>query len=507
MAENILEIKHIDKRFGGTHALCDVSLDLREGEIHALVGENGAGKSTLMNIISGVIRPDSGEVYLAGKKMEVRNPYDAQVAGIGFVHQELALCPDLTVAQNIFMDRMPTKGGFVQKKKLYAQTTEILSQFGESGARIHPGESIRNLGAAQQQLVEIAKAVSLDSKVIIFDEPTSSLMEAEVAKLFEIIRSIVKRGVSVFYISHKLSEIFELCDRVTILRDGTWINTKNVADTDAEQLVQDMVGKSYANMYAAKSDVHDGEEVYRVSHIARSPIFHDISFYTRKGEILGLYGLVGAGRTESVRAACGIDKKQSGKVSLYGKELTINSYADALKNGICYLSDDRKLDGLFLLMSISNNMMAPQIRAFSKNGFVSRRQLNKVTNEYREKLHIKYGSAADGISSLSGGNQQKVMLAKLLATDPKVIILDEPTRGIDVGAKSEIHNLLRTLNDNGMSVIVISSELPEIISLCDRVSIISEGRTVGELTGEAVCQEKIIQMISQNSMDKQEKAV
>ncbi|MDO4274359.1 MAG: sugar ABC transporter ATP-binding protein [Eubacteriales bacterium] len=500
----ILKTENIKKHFTGTYALKGVTVELKKGEIHALVGENGAGKSTLMNIISGVFPADEGSVYLDGKLIHFRNPNDAQMSGIGFVHQELALCQDLSVSNNIFIGHLPTKKGMVDNDSLCRQSRQILEKFGESGRNIDPSETVSTLSVAQQQMVEIAKALSSDCKVLIFDEPTSSLNEDEAEGLFEMIRKLARQGIGIFYISHKMDEIFSLCNTITIMRDGCRIETVSVKDTNTEYVVSNMVGKELGNLYPEKSTVK-GAEVLRVENLTREPLFSNVSFSTYQGEILGLCGLVGAGRTEIARAVCGIDKRQSGDIYLNGKKLSVNNCKDASRAGICYLTEDRKKDGLFLDMSLIENMIAPQIDAFSSHGFVTVRRAEKTTGRYKELLNVKYSSLNQNIGSLSGGNQQKLMLAKLLAMKPKVLFLDEPTRGIDVGAKAEIHQLLRKLCEEGISIVVISSEMPETVGVCDRVVVINNGKSVGEISGSRLTQGKIVSTISEFSEKEGEK--
>ena len=494
--EIILKTSDIKKHFTGTYALKGVSVELKKGELHALVGENGAGKSTLMNIISGVFPADSGSVYLDGSEVHFRNPNDAQMAGIGFVHQELALCQDLSVGNNIFIGHLPTKKSMVDNSSLNEASRKILDQFGESGKNIDPSEMVSSLSVAQQQMVEIAKALSSDCKVLIFDEPTSSLNEEEAKGLFEIINKLAAQGIGIFYISHKMEEIFNICNTITIMRDGQKIETVEVKNTNPEYVVSNMVGKELGNLYPEKSKTR-GKEVLKVEGLTRKPYFSNVSFSTYEGEILGLCGLVGAGRTEIARAVCGIDKRQSGDIYLYGKKISVNNCKDAAKAGICYLTEDRKKDGLFLDMSLLENMIAPQISVFCKHGLLSGRQAEETTAKYKSMLNVKYSSTAQNIGSLSGGNQQKLMLAKLLAMKPKVLFLDEPTRGIDVGAKAEIHQLLRKLSDEGISIVVISSEMPETVGVCDRVVVINVGEVVGEISGDELTQSQIVSTISE----------
>jgi ribose transport system ATP-binding protein len=503
----VLQVQDIKKRFTGTYALKGVSMELFEGEIHAIVGENGAGKSTLMNIISGVLQPTEGKIVLDGNEVHFINPAAAQEAGIGFVHQELALCKDLSVGNNIFIGHVPMKkNGLVDDKKMEEDSAKLLCQFAQSGKEIDPKTEVSKLSVAQQQMVEIAKALSMKCKVLIFDEPTSSLNVDEAGELFGIIRSLAATGIGILYISHKIEEIFELTDRCTILRDGQLIKTVNTKDTNAQDIVNGMVGKELGNLYSKKTSAI-GKEVLKVEGITREPRFRNISFSTYKGEILGLCGLVGAGRTEIARSICGIDKKDSGKIFLEGKEITINCCRDAMDRGICYLTEDRKNDGLFLDMTVLENIMAPQIHAFTQHGFVSIPKAKKVTEEYRQLMNIKYSSLNERIGSLSGGNQQKLMIAKILAMKPKAVFLDEPTRGIDVGAKAEIHQLLRKLSNEGISVIMISSEMPEMIGTCDRIVIINDGNVAGELNDGEITQDNIIEMISSSSQEEKREAI
>lgn len=491
----ILSARKIDKHFYGTQALKEANLTLKAGEIHAIVGENGAGKSTLMNIISGVLPADSGQIFLDGQEVHFKNPNDARVAGIGFVHQELALSQDLSVADNVYVGHLPKRFGMLDNRVLYKKTREVLSNFGDTGKAIDPAEIVNDLSVAKQQMVEIAKALSSECKVLIFDEPTSSLNESEAEKLFEVIRRLAEHGIGILYISHKMAEIFDLCDSITIMRDGCTIETVSVEETTTEHVITTMVSMDLGHLYPDKSP-SVGAEVLRVENLTNMPHFKNISFTTYKGEILGLCGLVGAGRTEIARAICGIDKVQSGKIYLEGIDIHIHSCRDALREKICYLSENRRLDGLFIEMPLTENIIAPQIDNFASAGIVSKKLAAKVTNEYKEKLNIRFVSPYQVIGSLSGGNQQKLMIAKILAMKPKVIFLDEPTRGIDVGAKSEIHQLLRTLSNEGINVIVISSEMPETVGICDRVVIINLGEAVCELNKDELTQKNIVSAIS-----------
>lgn len=499
----ILRAENIVKKFPGTIALNGVSIELKAGEVHAIVGENGAGKSTMMNVLSGVLTPDSGKIFVKGKEASYKSPRDAQHLGIGMVHQELALCPEVTVGDNIFIGKLPTKSGFVDRKKLYKDTANALKPFDMD---IKPDDQVAYLSAAKQQVIEIAKALAMDCKVIIFDEPTSSLNEKEAQLLFKVIEEIAKKGIGVFYITHKLSEVFQICDRITVLRNGKLVGTHDRKSVTADEVVSEMVGRKMGSYYPQKSTISDDKELFRVEGFTVPNKFLDVSFSVKKGEILGLYGLVGSGRTEVARAICGIDLKKSGRVLIDGKQIKINNYKDALDNGICYLSEDRKLDGLFLSMSVADNMIAPQVDKIAKNKFLSKRVINKLTLDYKDKLNTKFSSPNQSINSLSGGNQQKIMVAKLLATNPKVIIMDEPTRGIDVGAKLEIHSILRDLCNKGIGVVVISSELPEIIGISDRVVVMYEGEVIGDIRGDIITQDNIIAKITEYTDKREEKA-
>lgn len=491
--EYCLKVENITKTFPGTIALSKVVLQVKTGEVHALVGENGAGKSTLMNIISGVLPPDEGTITFQEKTVRFSNPSEAQAAGVGFVHQELALCPHISVAENIFMGRYD-KGpfGFIKRKKLYADTAELLKLF---KTNIRPENMVGDLNIADQQVVEIAKSLSLKCKLLILDEPTSSLSDAESEILFSIIRKLKSEGISVLYISHRIAEIFEICDRVTILRDGCYINTFNVSEVTPRQIVEGMVGRELNDFYPPKSS-ESGEPMLKVSGLRRDGVFQDISFELRRGEILGLSGLVGSGRTEVARAICAIDRLDAGEVHFLGKPVRLKNYSDAIKHGLCYLTEDRKLQGLFLNLTVKNNINAAIIDTLSRHLILQSKKEAENATTYVDRLNIKVHSINQLISSLSGGNQQKAMIAKWLSANPAVIIMDEPTRGIDVGAKSEIHNMLRELSNNGIGVMLISSELPEIIGMCDRVIVMHEGRMTGEVSGREITEQSIIMLAS-----------
>jgi len=493
--QTVLEVKGIVKAFGATKALNGVDFSLRSGEIHALVGENGAGKSTLMNIIDGVLAADSGSIYVDGKQVCIKDPHVAQTLGIGFVHQEIALCPHVSVAENIFMSEINNSKHFaVNYKQLYKRASEILAPM----ANIDPKKLVSELSVSEQQVVEIAKALSMNCKILILDEPTSTLSENESIALFQIMRNLKQSGIGIVYISHRMAEIFGECDRVSILRDGFYIGTYDVSQTNPKEIVSKMVGREIVDMYPAKkaASTNDDQPLFEVRNFTDGVRFRNISFDLKEGEILGLSGLIGAGRSEVAQAICGIRKKTAGEVYYKQKKLEINIPQDAIDQGIVYLTEDRKSLGLFLELSIKMNISAMKIKNVSKLGLVNNNLEAAQAREFAKKLGIKCSSVDRFASSLSGGNQQKVLISKLLTVEPKVIIMDEPTRGIDVGAKSEIYKLLRKLANEGMGVIMISSELPEIVGMCNRVIIMHEGAISGEVGLDDLNERRIIQLAS-----------
>ena len=489
----ILSVKGIVKQFPGTLALNNVDVVVHEGEAHALVGENGAGKSTLMNIIAGVYQANKGTVEFLGKEVKFHNTKEAQDSGIGFVHQELNLCKHLKVAENIFMGRMPKNSmGFINQKELFNRAKELLNKF---NADFSPNELVSNLTVAQSQIVEIAKALSLDCKLLILDEPTSSLTEQETKVLFSIVKEIKKNGISILYISHRMEEIFEVCDSLTVLRDGNVVKRVNIDEVNTDQIIQMMVGREIKNLYPPKSS-KIGDVFFEVQNFTHPGVFQNINFKVRKGEILGFYGLVGAGRSEVMRSICGVDPHTSGKLFLEGKEVRFNQYEDAISHGVGYITEDRKAQGLFLHMTIMENMSAANLQHVSHGAFIQKSTEKELSEKYVDMLNIKISSVKEDVNDLSGGNQQKVMIGKWLSIEPKLLILDEPTRGIDVGAKSEIHKLLRNLCESGVCVVVISSELPEIIGMSDRIIVMHEGVISGEVSGKETTEENIIMYAS-----------
>lgn len=501
--EPILEITDLFKSFGPIRALRGVSFELRRGEIHALVGENGAGKSTLMNIIDGILLPDSGEIRIDGELVTIKSPAAAQKLGIGLVHQEIALCPDVTVAENIFMAATnSSRSPLMNYAALYRKAADVLHRL----ANIDPAELVRALSISQQQLVEIAKALTLDCRVLILDEPTATLTEREAKVLFEIMHRLAAQGISIIYISHRMIEIFENCDRVTVFRDGQYITTMNVADTTPGAVVSAMVGRVIDDLYPQKQRPEDRSEevILEVRGLSESRRFRDVSFQLKRGEILGLAGLIGAGRSEIVKGICRLEGEVTGEVRLAGRPLEIRHYGDSIAQGLVYLSEDRKGDGLFVSMSIAANVSALRLRQVaSVAGFIDDRLEARQAERLGRQLNLKHGGIDQPVSFLSGGNQQKVAIAKMLSVDPKVIFLDEPTRGVDVGAKAEIHRILRDLATRGVGVVVISSDLPELIGVCDRVLVVREGTIVGEVSGDDIREDRIIYLASVCSQQRQ----
>jgi len=492
----LLDVRGISKRFIAIRALEGVDFSLRRGEIHALVGENGAGKSTFVNIIAGVLSPDDGDIYIEGKYVKINNRREAQKLGVGFVSQEINLCPDVTVAENIFMSAInQSKKIIVNYKNLYKESEKILKLI----TRIDPKKKVSELKVSEQQVVEIAKEVfPVKCKFLLLDEPTSSLSESEADSLFKIIQRLKKQGKGIVYITHRINEVFSQCDRVTVFRDGRNMGTYEVTKTDRETICNKMVGRKIGNMYPPKKNLYNkvNEVLFEVRNFSDDNIFRDINFKLYNGEILGLAGFVGAGRTEVLQTICGIRSKTKGEVFYKCKKLNINTFADAIKNGIIYFPEDRKNNGLFLNMMVKQNIFAMYTKVVSKKGFINKKLEEKLTKKYIENLNIKCSNINQNVISLSGGNQQKVLFAKSLVVKPKILFMDEPTRGIDVGAKAEMHKLLRQLSNEGVGVIMISSELPELIGMCDRIIVINEGVQCGELIQDKINEKCIIHMAS-----------
>lgn len=487
----LLEMKHICKSFPGVKALQDVSLQLKAGEIHALLGENGAGKSTLIKVLGGIYIAEEGEIYIEGKKVEIGGVKDAQTNGIAIIHQELVLVPHMTVAENIFLGREHGKGRFVNKDSMNKEAQTLLDQY---QMNIDAETLIKDLTIAQQQMVEIVKAISFNSKILVMDEPTSSISDKEVGFLFETMRTLTKKGVGIIYISHKMSELEEICDRVTVMRDGTYVGTKEVKDTSKDELVAMMVGRELTNYYTRDFGSSD-EVVLKCENIADGKMARGASFEVHKGEIIGFAGLVGAGRSEVMKCIFGLTKNSTGDIYMEGKKIEIHSPVDAVKYGIALVPENRKQEGLYKVQSVKFNSTIQVLKDFIKGIRVDLDKEEKITQDYIDMMSTKTPSQDQVIGNLSGGNQQKVMIGRWLATNPKVLILDEPTRGVDVGAKSEIYAIMNELAKQGMAIIMISSELPEILNMSDRIYVMREGKIRGCFNhSEGVTQEDIMQL-------------
>jgi inositol transport system ATP-binding protein len=487
----VLKLEDISKSFPGVKALQNVSFDVKRGEVHALMGENGAGKSTLMKIIAGIYKPDTGSIQLNGQQVNIRSEREAMSMGISMIHQELMPIKEMTVADNIFLGREPDFKlfkGVVNKRQLYEKTNELFEQI---GIRLNPRLPMKQLSVAETQLVEISKAVSFSSSVMIMDEPTSALTDREVEKLFDLIHMLAAKGVSIIYISHKMDEIFQVADRITILRDGQYIGTSHSKDINKDKLITMMVGRELSDIFLKRAH-RAGEVCLEVEHLSKQGQFQDISFQIRKGEILGIAGLMGAGRTELAETLFGLRKADSGEIRIRGEKVTIDSPQTAISKGIALVPEDRKGTGLNLLASVKENLSLPNMSSISTFGFISGGVECKEAEDQINSLKIKASNMNQTVGDLSGGNQQKVVIGKWLIRDPDILILDEPTRGIDIGAKSEIYQLINQLAAGGKAVVMISSEMPEIIGLSDRVIVLCEGRLISEFNKEEISQEKIM---------------
>lgn len=501
MSENdILLMENISKSFPGVKALSDVNLTVRKGTIHALMGENGAGKSTLMKILDGIYTPDSGQITFQGQPVTIDNTHTALKLGISMIHQELSPIPYMTVAENIFLGREPLgKYGLIDKRKLNADTKALLDRL---EIYIKPTSLMKTLSVANTQMVEIAKAISYDASLIIMDEPTSAITEREVAHLFRMIRSLKAKGVTIIYITHKMDEVFQIADDITVLRDGKHVATVPASQTNKHKLITMMVGRELTEMFP-KEFAPIGEIVLSVRNLTRAGIVEDISFDLRRGEILGIAGLMGAGRTEVIEAIFGIHKLETGEIFIKGKKTQINSPADAINNGLALLTEDRKLTGIMSVLPVRDNMMIASLSNYEKRGFLNKRVIDATCKQERSRLDIKTPSMDQLIKFLSGGNQQKVLVSRWLLTSPDILILDEPTRGIDVGAKAEIHKLMCKLAQDGKAIIMISSELPEILGMSDRILVMHEGRVGGIFERKDATQESIMQAATGHGLDAQ----
>ena len=485
-----VDMENINKSFGGVKALDNVTFQVKPMEVHALVGENGAGKSTLMKVLSGAVIKDSGEIYINGEKVHINNPKDGIDNGISVIYQEFALIGSLTVAENIFIDKLSDKGRLINWKSLRQRAKDLLDSLGFGNIPVNKTAS--ELSVAHQQVVEICKALARECSVLILDEPTAVLANNEVEQLFNLLRALREKGVSIVYISHRLEEIFTLADRITIMKDGCFVTTRDAASLDKDQLVSMMIGRTLETYFPAR-DSKIGQTIFKVEDICRGTVVNNVSFEVHEGEVLGISGLIGSGRTETMRAIFGADQKDSGQVYLAGKQIKIKSPQSAVAQGIAMLPEDRKAHGVLLNVSIRNNITLTRLKAFSGVfNVISKKKETEYIEEMVNKLAIKVGSIENNASSLSGGNQQKVAIAKLLATDCKVIILDEPTRGVDVGAKIEIYKIINSLVAQNYAVIMISSEMMEVIGMCDRVLVMREGGLVGELKKDELTEQNLI---------------
>ncbi|WP_251670526.1 MULTISPECIES: sugar ABC transporter ATP-binding protein [unclassified Sporosarcina] len=480
----------ISKSFNGNKVLDDVQFDVKKGEIHALMGENGAGKSTLMKILTGIYTRDSGDIWVKGEKVEFKNAKEAEEAGIAVIHQELNILPDLTVAENFYLGKERTfgKSGILKTKEMNRQAEEILSKL---GLHVDGRTVTRELSVGKQQIIEIAKAVSSNAEVIIMDEPTAALTDREIETLFATVRSLQAEGVSFVYISHRMEEIFAMCDRITILRDGQYVGVKKIKETTFEEIVQMMVGRELGERFPKRAQVI-GEVKMKVEGLSRDGFFENVSFEVRKGEILGIAGLMGAGRTEVIESIFGYKKLTAGQVFIDGKSVVISNPLKAKKLGIGYVTEDRKSEGLILDFSVRDNMSLTNFDRISKSAIIQRGKENALYDTMSKRLRVRTSGPEQSVKSLSGGNQQKVVIAKWLGIEPDILFLDEPTRGVDVGAKKEIYSIINELAERGVAIVMISSELPEVIGMADRVLVMHEGQLMADLPKEDMTQERIM---------------
>lgn len=492
MTAPLLEVAGISKAFPGTQALRDVSFELLPGEVHALMGQNGAGKSTLLHIVSGVYPPDTGEIRVGGRAVTIASPRQARALGIGIVYQELSLAPGLSIAENVFANRAPSTGGVIRWGDLYRQTRALLAQFEMD---VDPRALIRDLNVTTRQIVEILKALSLDARILLLDEPTSALPPSEVDHLFSAIRRLKERGIGIVYITHRIPEVMQIADRVTVLRDGQRVATSASGDVTPDDIIEQMVGRKLTELYPARG-AGAGAELLRAAGLTRERAFADVSFALRRGEIVGIAGLMGARRSELLRALAGALRTHGGTVTLEGRPVRFGSPDEAFAAGIAYLPEERKVDGLFLKMPLRQNISVTVLDRVARLGVMSARREADMARRYVAQIGIRTPSVDQLVGRLSGGNQQKVMLSKWLVRQPKVLLIDEPTKGVDVGAKVEIHALLRQLADQGAGILFISSEFPEIIGLADRILVMVEGRLVGEVRPDETTEQALMLMAS-----------
>lgn len=487
-----LEMRHIKKSFSGVQALGGIDFSVRKGEVHALLGENGAGKSTLIKVLGGIYNPDEGEIHINGNKVAIEKVTQAHNLGIGIIHQEIVLVPYLSVAKNIYLGReLQTKSGILDDKKMIDESQKMIKKL---GLKVDVTRPVAELTIAQQQMVEIVKAISFNTNIMVMDEPTSSLSDEEVDKLFEIISTLKSHGVSIIYISHRIDELFRISDRITVIRDGLYVGTRDTTKTNSKELVSMMVGRTLESFYTRTyNEIKNAPVVLEVKHLTSKDFFKDVSFSVRKGEVLGFAGLVGSGRSEIMMSIFGCGPfRTSGTVLLNGVEVNFKNSLHAIQSGIGFVPEDRKKQGLILDNSVGYNITLASLRFIMQGITISKKKRQKTIDSYIEKLKIKTTSPEAEVLSLSGGNQQKVVLAKWLATKPELLILDEPTRGVDVGAKFEIYTIINQLAIEGIAIIFISSELPEIINMCDSVCVIRSGRLVKQIPKEKLSQESIM---------------
>ena len=492
MADSLIQVDRLFKSYGGVHALENVTLDLRAGEVHALCGENGAGKSTLIKILSGVIAPDSGEVRIDGRPLPAGKVHATEDAGVVAMHQESTVFPDLDAVDNLFVGRELRRWGglLLDRSAMRKQTSDLLAQLGED---IDPTRPVGELPIAQRQMVAMARALSRDCRLLIMDEPTASLSGRETEFLLQLVRKFCEQGVAVLYVSHRLEEVFQIADRVTVLRDGRLVETRDISSINTDDLIRMMVGREGAELVGRQARTGSfGGDVLRVNNLRRDGVFEDVSFTVRAGEVVGLAGLVGAGRSEVARALFGIGPCDGGTITVAGQELPTGSVAKAMACGLALVPEDRQHEGLVLPMSVGANLSLAVLRSLTRNGFVSNRLEQELAEHQIAALSVRTAGTAAAAETLSGGNQQKLVVGKWLASRPRVLILDEPTRGVDVGAKAQLHRLIRRLADEGMATLMISSELPEILSVSDRILVIREGRISGELDGVNATPEQVL---------------
>ncbi|MBC8061153.1 MAG: sugar ABC transporter ATP-binding protein [Clostridiaceae bacterium] len=502
MSEELFRMEGISKSFPGVKALDNVYLSVNKGEVHGLVGENGAGKSTLMKIMSGVFRSDAGKIYIDGKEVNIDSVSKAQQLGVSIIFQELNLCPHMTVADNIYIGRPPKKGPFIDDKQLHADAKAVLD---ELGIDINTHALVNTLSVAQQQMVEIAKAISRNCRILVLDEPSAALTDKEIDKLFEIIRNLQKKGVGMVYISHRMAELEQICERVSIIRDGQYIGTRNYKDITIDELVTMIVGRTLEDKYP-KYERKIGEILFEARNIRRKDIVNVEKIQVRKGEIIGIAGLMGSGRTEIARCIFGADKADSKELFMDGKKITVNSPGQAIALGIGYATEDRKFDGLALGLDVEYNTNMAHLKQLSHFGIIDDKAANINAQKYKELLRTRTPSLRQTVGNLSGGNQQKIVLSKWLCNDVKLLIVDEPTRGIDVGAKFEVYELFNRLSAQGVAIIMISSELPEILGMTDRVLVVHEGTINGDLVTKNTTQEEILYLAAgYNKLEKKAK--